>query len=397
MTLFFVVCFDETNLIFFIFRQGRGEPRRGKDLEHRMAVTLEELYMGTLRKLAIQKSIVCDKCEGRGGKKGSVEKCHTCRGSGIETIVKQIAPGIIQQMDQMCRHCHGNGEIIAAKDRCKQCNGKKTLRDRSILEVHVEKGMRNNQKLVFSGEGNQEPDLQPGNVVVVLEEKPHPVFKRSQNDLLMTMPLQLVEALCGFQKVIKTLDNRDLVITNLPGEVVKDEQFKCIIGEGMPHYKNPFEKGRLIIQFQVIFPVSIQPEDIPQLEQCLPPRQPVSIPIEAEECTMVSIRDIFISFSFLIFLHYCTDRSRSRPRVTSAIPSAGVRRGGRRWLLAWRCPRLAVHTQLNLEQTTPHPLHTHFNTKYAPSPELLQSHKYLEIIARRDFCNFFRAGTQTQK
>lgn len=252
--------------------------------------------MGTLRKLAIQKSIVCDKCEGRGGKKGSVEKCHTCRGSGIETIVKQIAPGIIQQMDQMCRHCHGNGEIIAAKDRCKQCSGKKTLRDRSILEVHVEKGMRNNQKLVFSGEGNQEPDLQPGNVVVVLEEKPHPVFKRSQNDLLMTMPLQLVEALCGFQKVIKTLDNRDLVITNLPGEVVKDEQFKCIIGEGMPHYKNPFEKGRLIIQFQVIFPVSIQPETIPQLEECLPPRQPVSIPIEAEECTMVSILSNFLCF-----------------------------------------------------------------------------------------------------
>lgn len=273
-----------------------------------MGVTLEELYMGKTRKLAIQKSVICQACEGRGGKKGAVEKCQTCRGRGVETKVHQIAPGFIQQVEAMCRHCHGEGEIIAAKDRCKDCAGKKTLRVRNILEVHVEKGMRNNQQLVFSGEGNQEPDIPHGNVVVVLQEKKHPVFKRANNDLLMTMQLQLVEALCGFQKVIKALDSRDLVITSMPGEVIKDQHLKCILGEGMPHYKNPFEKGRLIIQFQVIFPVSIQPALIGQLEQCLPPRQPVSIPIEAEECNLVSWYIFKVNFYLFIFnkFHYCT-------------------------------------------------------------------------------------------
>ena len=33
--------------------------------------------------------------------------------------------------------------------------------------------------------------------------------------------IELSEALCGFHKIIKTLDNRELVITSHPGEVIK--------------------------------------------------------------------------------------------------------------------------------------------------------------------------------
>lgn len=274
---------------------GRRRERRGKDLVHQMGVTLEELYNGAVRKLALQKSIICDKCEGRGGKKGSIEKCQTCRGNGIEVKIHMIGPGMAQQIEQVCSHCRGQGEIIPAKDRCKTCNGKKTVRDRKILEVHVEKGMRDGQKIVFSGEGDQEPELQPGDIVIVLEEQEHAVFRRSKQDLVMRMPLQLVEALCGFQKMIKTLDNRDLVVTNLPGEVVKHDSYKCIQGEGMPQYKNPFEKGRLIVQFQVVFPEKIPQMIIPELEKCLPPRPLVNIPIDAEECIMVRFGAIIIN------------------------------------------------------------------------------------------------------
>lgn len=275
-------------MLLSLFFPNRPRERRGKDLVHPMAVTLEELYNGAVRKLALQKSIICDKCEGRGGKKGSIEKCQTCRGNGVEVKIHMIGRGMAQQIEQICSHCQGQGEIIAAKDRCKTCNGKKTVRDRKILEVHVEKGMRDGQKIVFSGEGDQDPDLQPGDIVIVLEEQEHSVFKRSKNDLIMRMPLQLVESLCGFQKVIKTLDNRDLVVTNLPGEVVKHDSFKCIPGEGMPQYKNPFEKGRLIVQFQIIFPSTIPPNVVAELEKCLPPRAVVEIPMDAEECNLVS-------------------------------------------------------------------------------------------------------------
>lgn len=280
-------------LFEMLFNGGVGKrdrrERHGKDLVHQMAVTLEELYNGSVRKLALQKNLICDKCEGRGGKKGAIEKCQTCRGTGYETKIQHIAPRIVQQFDQVCRTCQGQGEIIQAKDRCKNCNGKKITRDRKILEVHIDKGMTDRQKIVFGGEGDQEPGLEPGDIIIVLEEKKHHQFKRSHSDLIMVMTLQLVEALCGFQKVIKTLDGRDLVITSMPGEIIKHEDFKCILNEGMPQYKNPFEKGRLIIKFLVALPETILPQFLPMLEQCLPPRPIVNIPANAEECQLIEM------------------------------------------------------------------------------------------------------------
>lgn len=58
------------------------------------------------------------------------------------------------------------------------------------------------------------------------------VFKRSGNDLILRLNIELVEALCGFQKVIRTLDDRDIVITVLPGEVTKHGEVKCVLNEG---------------------------------------------------------------------------------------------------------------------------------------------------------------------
>lgn len=78
--------------------------------------------------------------------------------------------------------------------------------------------MDDGKKITFSGEGDQEPGLQPGDIVVVLDEKEHATFKRDKTDLHMKMNITLTEALCGFQKVIKTLDSRQLVVTALPGK-----------------------------------------------------------------------------------------------------------------------------------------------------------------------------------
>ncbi|XP_023179778.1 dnaJ homolog subfamily A member 4 [Drosophila hydei] len=265
---------------------GRRRERRGKDVVHQMSVQLEELYNGATRKLQLQKNVICDKCEGRGGKKGSIEKCVQCRGNGVEIRVQQIAPGIVQHNEQVCRKCSGSGETIQEKDRCKNCNGRKTVRERKVLEVHIEKGMRDGQKIVFTGEGDHEPESQPGDIIILLDEKEHSTFVHANTDLMMKMPLQLVEALCGFQRIIKTLDDRDLLVATQPGEVIRHEMTKCIAEEGMPIFKNPMEKGTLIIQFEVIFPDVINPSVIPTLKQCLPPAPEIDIPVDAEHTVL---------------------------------------------------------------------------------------------------------------
>ena len=98
---------------------------RGKNVVHQLPVTLEEMYNGATRKLSLQKNVICDRCDGRGGKKGAVETCPNCRGSGMQIRIQQLGPGFVQQIQSMCDECRGQGERINPRDRCKQCNGKK--------------------------------------------------------------------------------------------------------------------------------------------------------------------------------------------------------------------------------------------------------------------------------
>ena len=86
-----------------------------------------------------------------------------------------------------------------------------------IVPVLLLIGMKDGQQIRFSAEGDQEPGVEPGDIIVVLDEQKHPLFKRRGNDLFIDFELDLVDALCGFQKTIKTLDERTLLVTSLPG------------------------------------------------------------------------------------------------------------------------------------------------------------------------------------
>lgn len=78
--------------------------------------------------------------------------------------------------------------------------------------------MEDGQKITFGGEGDQEPGMEPGDIIIVLDEKEHPIFKRSGIDLIMQQNVNITEALCGFKKTVPTLDDRTLVIQTVPGK-----------------------------------------------------------------------------------------------------------------------------------------------------------------------------------
>lgn len=273
--------------------RGRGKSNKGKDVIHQLSVSLEDMYNGSTRKLALQKNVICEKCEGRGGKAGAVAKCNTCKGSGTQILLNQLGAGMYQQIHTSCRECDGQGEKINAKDMCKTCNGKKIVHERKILEVHIDKGMEDGQKISFAGEGDQSPGLEPGDIIIILEEKDHNLFKRKDMDLIMKIDITLNEALTGFKKSIKTLaaDGRQIIISSLPGEFIKPNCIKAILNEGMPMYKSPFEKGRLVIQFDVKFPdkKDFDMKVIAELEKLLPAKPKQSIPKDAEIMELVDL------------------------------------------------------------------------------------------------------------
>jgi len=248
-------------------------PRKGKDLVHRVHVTLEDLYKGKNTRLALTRHIICEKCKGKGGKEGAVKTCHGCNGRGVKLVIRQIGP-MIQQMQQACSDCDGSGEIIKEKDRCRECQGKKVVSERKMLDVHIDKGMSGGSTIVFNGESDQAPDMQPGDVVIVVEEKAHERFKRQDNDLFTEVEIDLLSALGGGQFAIKHLDERVLHVTIRPGEVIKPNVQKIIRGQGMPSQRH-HELGDLYVQVKVVFPDSIDPAVIPALETALPARKPL--------------------------------------------------------------------------------------------------------------------------
>ncbi|KAF4531348.1 hypothetical protein B566_EDAN019428 [Ephemera danica] len=92
----------------------------------------------------------------KGGKTGAVQQCRSCRGCGIKVTFRQLGPGMSQQIQSRCSDCAGEGEVISDKDRCNTCKGKKVVNETKVLEVHVDKGMREGQKIYLRGEGDQQ-------------------------------------------------------------------------------------------------------------------------------------------------------------------------------------------------------------------------------------------------
>ncbi|MBA0566572.1 hypothetical protein Golax_008873 [Gossypium laxum] len=292
--------------------RGRRQ-RRGEDVIHPLKVSLEDLYNGTSKKLSLSRNIICSKCKGKGSKSGASMKCSGCQGSGMKVSIRHLGPSMIQQMQHPCNDCKGTGETINDKDRCPQCKGEKVVQEKKVLEVNVEKGMQNGQKITFPGEADEAPDTVTGDIVFVLQQKDHPKFKRKGDDLFVEHTLTLTEALCGFHFILTHLDGRQLLIKTHPGEVVKPvvlmaiirlqmnpvhvfvDQFKAINDEGMPMYQRPFMRGKLYIHFTVDFPDSLAPEQCKALEAVLPPRTSVQLTdMELDECEETTLYDVNI-------------------------------------------------------------------------------------------------------
>jgi len=124
-----------------------------------------------------------------------------------------------------------------------------------IYSINVLPGWKAGTNITFSAAGEALPEGGFQDVVFTVEEKPHPVFKRENDNLSMVMSLTLAEALCGFSKEITTLDDRKIIASE--SIVVNPGQERRIPHEGMPIRKKPGKKGDLIIKYLVNFPKSL--------------------------------------------------------------------------------------------------------------------------------------------
>ncbi|RDL34637.1 uncharacterized protein BP5553_07765 [Venustampulla echinocandica] len=258
--------------------QQRGPPK-ARTIHHVHKVSLEDIYRGKVSKLALQKSVICAKCDGRGGKEGAVKKCAGCDGHGMKTMMRQMGP-MIQRFQTVCPDCNGEGEVIREKDKCPVCKGKKTIVERKVLHVHVDRGVRSGHKIEFRGEGDQTPGVEPGDVVFEIDQKPHARFQRKGDDLFYHAEIDLVTALAGGTIFIEHLDERWLSVEIMPGEVISPGSVKMIRNQGMPSHRH-HDFGNMYVQFDVKFPeknFTSDPQAFELLKSILPPSKLSAVP-----------------------------------------------------------------------------------------------------------------------
>jgi len=183
-------------------RRGGGGSRvkKGENMVHPLKVTLEQIMKGSARTLRLTRKVI-DKQKG-------VEQCGSCGGRGAKIQTIRMGP-MIQQVQKTCDECGGSGVMYRQQ------------KVQETLEVHVPKGAPDGHKINFSEKADEIPDGEAGDVVFVLQEQPHPEYKRKGDDLFMERTISLTEALCGFSMDMTTLDNRKLLIKSSPGEVIK--------------------------------------------------------------------------------------------------------------------------------------------------------------------------------
>ncbi|XP_010467799.1 PREDICTED: dnaJ homolog subfamily B member 13-like [Camelina sativa] len=134
----------------------------------------------------------------------------------------------------------------------------KTMQVEEILTIDVKPGWKKGTKITFPEKGNEQPGVIPADLVFIIDEKPHPVFTREGNDLVVTQKISLVEALTGYTVSLTTLDGRRLTIpvTN----VISPEYEEVVPKEGMPLQKDQTKKGNLRIKFNIKFPTRLNSE-----------------------------------------------------------------------------------------------------------------------------------------
>jgi molecular chaperone DnaJ len=234
---------------------------RGNDIRVRLSLTLEEISTGVEKKIKVKKYIKCKECGGSGAEKGSgYETCSTCHGSGQVSKVSNTIFGQMQTVGT-CPACGGVGKII--KKKCNNCGGDGIVKDDEVINVKIPAGVSEGMQLNVNGKGNAGPmNGINGNLLVLIEEKPHSVFTRDGDNILLDKFISITDAALGTSLEIPTLANP--VKIKIPAGTQSGKVFR-IKGKGLPRV-NSYSKGDLLVSVNVWIPKSLSRDETKILE-----------------------------------------------------------------------------------------------------------------------------------
>jgi len=228
---------------------------QGTDLKIRLKLTLEEIAKGVEKTLKIKKQVPCKECNGSGSKTGATETCPTCHGTGE---VRQASKTMFGQFVNIaaCPSCGGEGRIV--KDRCPACYGEGIKQGEVRVKVTVPAGVQDNNYLTLRGQGNSGPrGGAAGDLVVVIEEKPHEFFVRNGDDVIYSLAVSFPDLVLGTKVEVPTLDGA-IKMTIPPS--TQPETMLRITGHGIGHLRGS-GRGDQYVKVNVFVPKDLAQSD----------------------------------------------------------------------------------------------------------------------------------------
>ncbi len=209
-------------------RTSTGE--RGSNLRIKVTLTLDEIAKGVTKKIKVKKRVTCDVCGGTGAKdRNAMRTCSTCNGSGY---VRQVRSTFLGQMQTTttCPTCHGAGQVIT--DNCPSCKGEGRKLGEDTISIDIPAGVEDGMQLSMRGRGNAGmKGGPPGDLMITIEEKPHPLLHRDGQNVIFDLYLNFADAALGTQMDVPTIEG--MVKIKVPAGTQSGKIFR-LKGKGLP-------------------------------------------------------------------------------------------------------------------------------------------------------------------
>ncbi len=240
----------------------RRHVNRGSNLRVRVKLTLAEMAHGVEKKIKLKKYVPCPACNGTGAEKGSQPvTCPTCHGTGQVTRVTNTFLGQMQT-SSTCPQCGGEGQIITHK--CPVCQGHGIVKSEEVVTINIPAGVNDGMQLSMSGKGNAAAHGGiPGDLIVLIEEIPHPDLKRDGNNLLYDLYVSFPDAALGTSVDVPTVDGKARIKLSAGTQGGKVLRLK---GKGLPDV-NGYGRGDLLVNVNIWTPRSLTHEEKRILEK----------------------------------------------------------------------------------------------------------------------------------
>ena len=222
---------------------------RGDDILRGINLTFEEAVYGCEKDLKLEVSENCPECDGKGG--FDEVTCSNCHGSGTVTTEQRTLFGAFMSKTT-CNVCHGEGKTF--KRTCSKCHGNGRVVQNKTITVKVPSGIDTGMRLRLSGKGEAGLNGGPnGDLYLEFNVSSHKFFQRDNDDIILSVPLNICEAVLGCKKDIKTLYGT--VTLSVPsGTNNLDKQ--RIKGKGIKN-STTGRTGDMYIIFKVITPTKL--------------------------------------------------------------------------------------------------------------------------------------------